>query len=233
MVMWAATGRRYGLCTVTVQPRCDPGDDRSYRTYPVSRSPFGGGSSGDGSALAYPVIEDGLWYNRGGGCGSGCGCEVWLDGPTTKARITSVTVAGQVVSPAAYQVHDGHKLARIDGTCWPACNSATTQDPPAFTVTYTRGTPIPPAVQAAFEVLACEYATACAGGTCRLPQRLSRLSRQGVELEVEQVPMLELGARLRTGIKEVDDVIAAVNPHGLTTRPVVMSPDLPPARMLT
>ena len=42
-----------------------------------------------------------------------------------------------------------------------------------------------------------------------------------------------VGGRLRTGIPEVDDVIAAANPHGLTARPQVWSPDLPPPRVVT
>lgn len=228
--MWAATGRRYGLCEITVQP-CNPRSAPPlYQTWPVD-SFGGGGGDGDGAYLL-PMIEGGTWYNR---CGAGCSCrarcEVPIPGPTTTAHITQVTVAGETVAPGAYQVHDGHLLVRVDGQCWPTCVDYNRQDPPDFTVTYTRGEPVPADVQAATEMLACEYARACTGGECRLPQRLSRLSRQGVEVTVAE--FTEWGDLVRTGISEVDRAIWAHNPHRLQGRPQVLSPDVPTPRVVT
>ncbi len=223
MIMWAATGRRYGPCPVVVQPSraCTP--EPLYQTYQVSSYGYG---------ITSPVIENGQWYNRpGGGC-CNTGCQVTLDGPTTKAQITSITLDGDVLAPSAYVVLDGTDLVRVDGGCWPCCINSGIQDPPQFSVAYTIGLPIPAAVQAAFEHLACETAKACVGSVCALPARLTRLTRQGVDIEVEQIPVDQAGMVL-TGIKAVDDVIIAVNPHRLTAAPMVMTPDLPPARRLT
>lgn len=228
MIMYAATGRRYGPCPITVQPsgRCAPAP--LYQTFAVP-----------GGGLATPYISGGSWYNgpyvgdsdSGVCCGSN-GCEIALDGPTTKAQITSVTLAGELLSANAYVVMDGHLLVRTDGSCWPCCTNWSSQSPAGFVVAYTIGLTIPAAVQAAFERLACELAKACTGGPCALPQRMTRLTRQGVDIEIEQVPVDERGMTL-TGIKDVDDVILAVNPFRLTQAPMVLSPDLPPPRRLT
>lgn len=227
-VMWAATGRRYGPCEVTVLP-CNPVPLAPlYQTFPVI-DPFGYGLNGSGGGFR-PVLEDGQWSNRV--CGSGCRCrarcEVELPGPVN--TIIEVTVDGEVVDASAYQVHDRRLLVRTDGDCWPTCQIYGTEIP-GFTATYTRGDPIPDPVQAAVEILACEFAKACAGGACKLPQRLASLSRQGVDLTVLDVP--SEGGRIRTGLTFVDDIIAADNPYGLAAAGEVFSPDLPSARTVT
>lgn len=229
MIMWAATGRQYGLCEITVQPT-----GRRCATEPLYQT-FGVGSS---HGLLSPVIDGGQWYNRPtyGGDGSCCtdtGCEVELQGGVLKENILSVTVAGETIPPTAYVVFDGRMLTRTDGSCWPCCVNFTQQDPPGFTVTYLAGQEIPDAVQYAFERLACETAKYCAAGVCALPQRMTRLSRQGVEIEVEQVDRELTPGRMLTGIKEVDDVIIAVNPYAAAAPSAVYSPDLHMPRRLT
>ena len=65
---------------------------------------------------------------------------------------------------------------------------------------------------------------------------MTRLSRQGVEVEVEasRLSTTQGGrARIRTGIRVVDDLLEADNPYGLAERPMVSSPDLVPARVVT
>jgi hypothetical protein len=96
---------------------------------------------------------------------------------------------------------------------------------------YNRGDPIPPAVQSATESLACQYAKACAGEGCKLPKRLTSMARGGVTITVAQAA--DDVYRMLTGIPDVDQVIAAENPGGLHSRPQVLSPDLPPARVIT
>jgi hypothetical protein len=222
--MWAATGRRYGLCEVTVLPCNPPPGEPLYQTYPVG---------GDGTGMR-PVIEEGQWHNRcGGGCTCTAVCEAGLPPPVDS--VIEVQVDGVVVDPTVYEVHDGHLLVRVDGTCWPSCQRFGAEVP-GFQITYLRGTPIPAAVLTAATVLACEYGKACVGADCRLPARLASLTRQGVEVTVsdsDSQATVSVGGRLRSGIPEVDDVIAADNPYGLPARPQVWSPDLPPARMVT
>lgn len=229
-VMWAATGRRYGACEITVMPPGmwigTPDPDTEYRTYPVGY--------GWGDGLLSPVIENGLWYNRArngkGWCCPGA-CEIPLDGPTTTAQIAEVTVNGDVVDPDAYQVQNGDLLVRIDGGCWPCCNNYGNPST-GFTVTYSIGLPIPAAVQGAFELLACDVAKACIGGACALPRTITRLTRQGVDLEVAEIPTDPSGLIL-TGIPRVDDVIRADNPGQLFAPPLVLSPDMPRPRRIT
>lgn len=226
-IMWAATGRRFGLCEITVMPpgMCAggaPDPDTEYRTYPV-------GAAGGG--LLAPVVDRGLWYNRPrGGCCTG-GCEVALEGPTTTAGIVSVTVGGVVVDEDAYVVQDGYLLVRTDGACWPCCSNWS--DPSAaFTVVYRIGEAIPAAVQAAFETLACELAKACAGSACALPRTVTRLTRQGVDVEMAELPT-DPGGLIMTGLPSVDQVIRAVNPNQLAAPPMVLSPDTPRPRRVT
>lgn len=223
-VMWMATARRYGQCTVVVQPCVRPALMRDYQTYPVDRADYGG---------AY--VSQGQWHNSCSGSedNEGCctGCEVELDGPTSTAGITQVTVDGVIVPPASYLVQNHHLLVRTDGECWPTCVNFSQQAPPQFEVEYLKGSPIPPHVQTALEKLACEWAKACAGGDCALPRRLRSLSRQGVEAVVEELSTRP--GEIRTGIPEVDMIIALENPNGLPMAPAVWSPDLPHPRVMT
>jgi hypothetical protein len=225
--MWAATGRRYGLCTLTVMPCNPPPREPLYQVYPVEHT-FGG----DGGTRMYPYLGgDGEGHNAA--CGTGCTCaarcEVGLDGPV--ASVSQVTVDGAVVAASAYEVHDRRLLVRTDGQCWPSCQTYGVEVP-GFTVTYARGEAIPPAVQAAAERLACEYARSCVGSDCVLPERMTSLTRQGVTVELAAAD--DDVFKMLTGIPSVDRVIAAENPAGLHSRPMVTSPDLPsPARVIT
>jgi hypothetical protein len=222
MTMWAATGRQFGRCQITVQPCTRRDLLPQYQTYPVDSDGY----------LSGPYISGGVWHNDCPGtdestcsCSVDGKCSVLLDGPTTTAGIVAVTLAGVALPAGSYVVLNGNTLVRTDGQCWPSCPSVTSQTTPDFEVTYLVGRVIPDAVQAATERLACEYAKACKGGPCVLPQTLKTLTRQGVELEVADLP--DEGTAIRTGIREVDTIIKAVNPHGLTRRPSVLSLDMP------
>jgi hypothetical protein len=231
-VMWAATGRRYGPCEVTILPCNARRELPLYQAFSVV-DPLGIDSVSGG--FAGPVLDDGQWFNRCSvtGCSCRARCEVPLPGPV--AAVVEVTVEGDVVTPSAYQVQadstGGELLVRVDGDCWPTCQIYGTEIP-GFTVTYTRGLAIPAAVQSGFEVLACEYAKACTGAACALPPRLQSLTRQGVEVTVAEIPT-EPGGLIRTGIKVVDDIIQAVNPYGLAAAAEVLSPDQPRFRTIT
>ena len=225
-VMWMATARRYGLCDVVVQPCPKPVLLREYQTYPVDHPDYGG---------AY--IHQGQWYNGCTGTDENAGCcsecELDLEGPTTTAGITEVTIDGVILPPASYDVMNGHILVRTDGVCWPTCVNYSQQNPPKLQVEYKKGIAIPPHVQKATERLSCEWAKACAGNaTCALPRRLRSLTRQGVEAVVEELSTSEPG-RIRTGVPEVDMVIALENPHGRTMPSLVWSPDERPPRVLS
>ena len=215
-VMWSATGRQFGLCEMTVRP-CG----RWRGSCPEF---WGWYWSDNGWWLPY-LDGEGIWRNCW--CGSSAcqcmpDCQVYLPGPV--ASVTEVVVQGAVLDPSAYRVDDLHWLVRTDGECWPDCvdlnhDSGDT----VFQVTYTRGQVVPNVVLTAAGTLACEWAKACTGATCRLPGRVTSIARQGVTVTmVDTDTLLNRGL---TGIFEVDQVITAVNPQRLRQRLRVYSPD--------
>lgn len=224
--LWGATGRRYGLCEVTVRP-CQPkrGDPAIYRTYPVIAG------YGDGRGLASPYIDvGGQWRNCG--CGAGCccrpDCEVELRGPV--AGITEVRVDGAVVDPSEYRVdyaRGAYWLVKTSAGCWPSCQDFNANSGEGtFFVTYDRGITPPIALLDAAEVLACEFAKAFTGdGKCRLPNRVQSITRQGIEVQMGPPEIEDFASSI--GIPEIDNLVASMNPSRLRSRPQVLSPDLP------
>lgn len=226
--LWARTGRQYGPCPVTIRPAQDHYEDPAYRAYPVWPGVNGGGGNGSFLSGPVPVLDAGTWRNCG--CGPRCCCRpecaIVLRGPV--ASVSEVLVDGVEVPSSAYRVdvtQGSYWLIRLDGTCWPTCQDfqAAEDAAGAFAVTYERGRELPEALKLATAILACEYAKSLTGGDCQLPAKMTRLSRQGVEVEVEP-PAPEEG---RTGIRLVDDVVSALNPSKRQRPPVLLSPDLP------
>jgi hypothetical protein len=222
-VMWALSGRRFGLTAVTVRPcrrSCPDGAD-FWRLQPLlSELPFG-------------------WL-----AGSWCGCtaqechcaptlcEVGLAGPVN--AVTEVKQDGTVVPATSYVVQDHRWLVRVDGECWPDCQDFTAGEdaPGAFVVTYQRGVPVPPGGQWAAGQLACEIAKAMTNDReCRLPRRVQSVVRQGVQRTF--LDPAQLAKDGMTGLPEVDQWLGAVNPHRLPRDSVVWSPDLQPGRRRT
>lgn len=221
LVLWAATGRRFGLCQMTVRP-CG--------WYKGQRMPLWGWGSSLHGGVWYPYIgTDGLWRNCGcfGFCNCTPACEAFIPGPVDS--IVEVVVDGAVVDAADYEVQDRQWLVRVDGGCWPQCPDMAADE--AFEVTYLRGEAVPAALANAAGTLACEFARACSGQECRLPGRLQFITRQGVTAQMVDIDRLM--DRNLTGLQEVDQVIASLNPNQLHARPRVMSPDTPIPRTVT
>jgi hypothetical protein len=214
-VMYARTGRQFGLCEVTVRPCMK----RACDTLGAGWAWWGWSGS-----LWTPYIWQGTWYNCF--CGEVCCCEprcqVQLAGPVDS--ITEVTIGGVVVDPDTYRVDNFQWLVREGGECWPQCPN---MDNPSggtdvWEVTYMRGRAVPADVLAMTAILACEYVKFCTGdSSCRLNSRVTALIRQDVSLQfVAPDTMLSLGL---TGIGVVDEVIATYNPAGLKYQPRVFS----------
>lgn len=224
--MWAATGRRYGVCEITVrpcQPKPNPPAFRGFVAYPTT---------GASAPLAVPYIDRGTWRNCG--CGPRCccrpACQVALEGPV--ASIVSVTVDGVLVADDAYRVDleaGQWWLVRTDGTCWPNCQDLDANvGEGVFEITYGQGIALPDALEHGTGHLACEFAKAIDGDSdCRLPGRLASLTRQGVTLEIDPPGNDEIG--YITGIELVDQVIASLNPSRRKSPPMIYSPDMPTA----
>lgn len=224
-VMWAATGRKYGLCTKTVRPCGRECSSEFYNGYYWADSTW------------MPYILDGAWYNSSCNCGNnglGCSCQpscqVLLGGPVY--AVSGVSVDGEAVSEDAWRVDNGRWLVRTDGDCWPVCQDYNVDSGVGtFFVTYQQGLPLPGVVAAAAGELACEWAKACTGQACRLPQRIQSVSRQGVS--VSMVPIDVLLQHGLTGLDTVDQIIRSVNPFGLVSRMRIASPDIPVTRITT
>lgn len=228
-VLWAATGRQFGLCEVTVRPcgRYTHGGVPSL--FGFSYSVYGPGGPG-----WYPYIgEDGLWRNCAcaGTCGCRPDCEIYLPAPV--ASIVEVIVDDVVIPSTSYRVDDNKWLVRTDGGCWPDRADLNVDSGPGFfQVSYVRGTPVPAALLGAAGVLACEFAKACAGdNNCRLPVTVQSIARQGVTaIFTDYQALLDRGL---TGLPEVDQVIVALNPFALKARLRVWSPEIRRPRMTT
>lgn len=226
MVLWAATGRRYGLCEITVRP-CG-------RT--CQNCPQGYQYDGYGGTWM-PYIWNGVWRNcwcGGEVCTCEPACQVYLPGPVDS--IVEVRVGGESLpaSGGAYFVLDQQFLVRVDtAECWPECSdqSLAPGDTEAFEVTYLRGNQVPAILQTAAGTLAGEYVKACQGQPCRLPGRVTNIARSGVSVNMVDVDTL-LASGL-TGILEVDQVIIALNPYRLKGRTRFYSPELEIARQVT
>jgi len=226
LYLWANTGRQYGPCPITVRPnQATRGGEVVYQAFAVAP----GSQSGLG-VPGGPFLFGGRWFNSS--CASACcgnrACAIVLRGPV--AAVLDVNIDGETVPPSAYRVDitgGAYLLVRTDGECWPTCQNFTADagEEGSFTVDYLIGRELPVALQVATATLACEYAKDVSGGACQLPARMTRLSRQGVEVEVEP-PSPDEG---RTGIRVVDDVIASLNPSRRQYPPLVLSPDLPEA----
>lgn len=237
-LLFALTGNRFGpSCPVTVRP-CRRQCAEAYG-YLNQGQFLGRGYQFSGPFI--PYMAGGLMYNASlCGCGSQCHCgpelcEVYLPGPIYD--IVSVDIDGDVVDPATYGILDGRYLVRSSatpedangGVCWPSCQdmSLPPGQPATFTVTYRTGLPLSALGIAALTELTAHYIRGCDGCGCGVAntKNLSRLSRQGVDLEfIDQQQVLADG---RTGIEIVDQFIHAVNPQGLPRQLRVVSPDSP------
>lgn len=236
--LWRWTGRKYGLCPVTVRPcreECWTGSTYRGPRWYTSQLPFFGDYGGMGPTN--PALIGGAWFNLGcRDCSGGCSCtelsQIDLAGPVDS--IGQVVLDGVVLDPSAYEVANHRWLTRVDGGKWPTCQDQTAPSTADGTleVTYNLGIPVPAGGQLAAGVLACELARAvCGSGECRLPQRLQTLTRQGVSMTMLD-SFETLYSQGTTGLVVVDMWVASENaPRRGGGR--AYSPDVRPTRRIT
>jgi hypothetical protein len=144
-----------------------------------------------------------------------CGCGrypfISLNDRYPVISVDAVNVDGVTLDPGDYRVDDFHRLVRLDGECWPRCNDLLLPDdqPRTFSVIYTAGRRPPVQLQMAAAELACELKRACNGLDCRLPQNVTRVSRQGVSMDISALETAVNGGV--SGLAAVDMAVRQYN----------------------
>lgn len=229
-VIWAATGRRFGLEQVLVRPS-RPVQAPLYRTYPVGFAGYGFWTLfGVNGGAAFQII---------GTCGCGpsaitgtssCSCSgADISIPDEVASIVAVTIDGTVLDPTTYTLSGGY-LTRTDGQMWPTVQNFALPlgQVGTWSITYMQGTAVPADLNDAAGMYACQIGAAVTGGSCQLPNRVQSITRQG--LDIQYIDPGNYLQENRTGYDLVDSIIATYNPHGLIQRARVLSLDMPQFR---
>lgn len=216
-LLWSLTGRQFSTCSVVIRPCRKKCDDQC--CYPLNF---------DTGFPWYPVLqENGLWTNISCNCQNECSCtrlsEVNLPDPV--CSITEVLIDGAVVNPTTYRVDNFRKLVRLGSDVWPRCNDLTKEDTElgTWSVALTYGRQPPELALLAAAEMACEIIKHASGQTCKLPQRVSSVTRQGISVSfLDDMQFLDKGL---TGLYFVDLAARTFNPCRLSRRPTVYSPD--------
>lgn len=216
-MLYARSGQQFsGICNATVRP---------------SRRPEGSipwPSSGPWMSSWQTDWGSGSCWTPGnvfGGCSCGTPPRVDL-GYYPIRQIAEVKIDGTILTPTAYRLDDHRWLTRTDGNGWPLCQDLSQPDTAlgTFQVKLLHGQdPGPDGVLAA-AVLAGELALAyTANGACRLPKRIVTITRQGQTQQLfDPTSLMNDGL---FGIFEIDSFLGGVNPHRLTRRATISSPD--------
>lgn len=222
-IVWALSGRQFGLCEVTLRP-CK----RTCTDYPW---PLGAREfSWPGTDWVSPALINGQWFNIiCGSCSGDCSCsmisEVQLPGPVHD--IVQVKVDGDIVPTGSYRLDNAMFLVRTDGGEWPWCNDLNLDDTEVSTwsITANYGREVPESGEWAVGELACELIKAMNGEDCRIPQNVQTLARQGVTISFPNIN--DNFQRGLTGLYLTDLFISAYNPNHLSNRSRTYNVDRP------
>jgi hypothetical protein len=214
-LLWAMTGRQFGICTATIRPCRKKCQDVC--------------CVWNGGFPWVPVmLADGSWTNVACDCaGDSCSCtklsEVNLPYPV--CSVDEVLINGVIVDPLTYRVDNFRKLVRLGADVWPECNDLTKADTEdgTWSVTVSYGKEVPALVLLGANEMACEIIKSCVGGPCKLPQRIQSITRQQMSVSfLDDMAFLDKGL---TGMYFVDLAARTYNPNRLFRRPAVASPD--------
>jgi hypothetical protein len=195
LMLWGLSGRRFGVC------------DHVESYYPPCTAECGAPYKG----------PDGEWRNRVSAA-SNC-CRILLRNAPV-VSVESVTIWGELVDPAGYDV-SARRYLRRRSACWPCEDQC---DDPPIEVAYRAGWGYPAGTAAVVGEVACELLAGLQGNPCKLPSRAVSVARQGVTVTLAD-PEVYLDNGL-LGLPLADAWIKAVNPNGMLTVSRVYSPDL-------
>lgn len=154
-LLWALSGRQYGICTTVESYSVPCGNSKCALPYKGS---------------------DGYWRN--GQIGTRDCCSIWLRRRPPRS-IVEVKIDGVVLDASAY-ILVGPKLTRLDA-CFP-CDDVC--EAPRIEVKYTYGLGVTNLAKLALGEIVCEMLEAINGGTCRLSARAVSVNRQGVQINM-------------------------------------------------
>lgn len=185
------------------------------------------------------VVDSGLMWAGGYWEPRICSCQ-----PVSKvelanypvSEIVEVKIDGTTLSSSEYELRRKQYLVRkrdVEGNrqFWPACQVVDADDtePGTFSVRYLHGMAPPQAARDAAAQLACEIYKSCptAQGVseCALPKNATRVTKQGITIELQALNFDRSKKRWDTGMKLVDAFLNAANPYGKTRRPGIWSAD--------
>lgn len=212
-ILWAWTGRKYSsveTATETYECACSAASRRPDTYMPASLG-------------VYPLLENGVVTNAA--VNTDCGCFGTSNGRHVRLRLRNRPVrrvnfvrrGSETLDPGEYSVQNSGLLTLRSGSPNDVCG---------LTVSYSYGVGIPGGGRLAAKLLAEEFLKSWNGDDdCRLPDRVTNVSRQGVSFSI--IDRQEFIDDLRTGILEVDMFLRAVNPQRALKKAKVFSPDLP------
>lgn len=227
-MLYGASGHQFsGTCSDTVRPCA---------VNMVGMSGLAGavGRCNDGStwfAVSLDVLPEITWSGFGGspspGISGGILVHSTLELPGYPiVTVDEVKIDGVVVTD--YVIVDSRWLVRKNGRTWPFGQRLDYDDGAqgTWSVRYTWGVPPPPDGVLAARVLSCELGKSMnRDESCRLPQRLQNLTREGVTAVVMD-PQANTGADGAFGIYEIDHFIYNANPNKITRTARVINVDL-------
>lgn len=168
-----------------------------------------------------------------------CGCckpnqvnlGVWPVTDLISVRSEGETVSGATLL-STYHIDEYRYLVRNDGDTFPhggspSAISGSVYDAEdgdnrfVFEVTVEHGMAVPRLLTRATRALACQMVNACCDLPCKLPERVTNISRNGISMSVASAEDLVRDGR--TGIYEVDLAIQVFNPSKLQSPSFVWS----------
>jgi hypothetical protein len=224
-ILWALSGRQFGLTTVTLRPtRWYPRET----SFPDAWIAMPGAMWPPMGAVSYSSD----WY---GWPAASCMGSNTAHLPAPVKTVTQVKVDGVALTPVTgYRVDDNRILVRTDGSLWPSFNDLRLDDTQVGTwsVTAQYGLGVPASAQWAIGELACELLKGFNGEDCRLPRNLVSVVRQGVSVQLPAAA--DTFKDGLTGLQLCDLFISTWNPKHLRARARTYSIDtMPPRRVNT